>query len=283
MRVLFISDFTLEQRQGGAQVSNKLLIDKGRELGIDIKEHHHNSSVTDFLSSYDLVINSNLEAISKITPPKIPLIIKSPNSVRLEHDSCSYLDDDTRKLLFSKAKKNFFLSNYHYNYFKDLYGDYFHNVEIIYDPINTSKFKKSDHEKKYDVVYCGYLHPLKGLNNLIRFANQNPDRKIDIFGWGEISPQETFKDCPNINFNGHAEYEDIPLILQSSKAIFHQPIVNEPFCRMIGEAILCGIEEIIGDKSKIGSYLEFNDVGYEKFRDRCENAPSIFWERVLNK
>ena len=101
--------------------TNKLLIDKGRELGLDIKEHHHNSSVTDFLSSYDLVINSNLEAISKISPPKIPLIIKSPNSVRLEHDSCSYLDNDTRKLLFSKAKKNFFLSNYHYNYFKHLF------------------------------------------------------------------------------------------------------------------------------------------------------------------
>ena len=43
MRVLFISDFTLEQRQGGAQVSNKLLIDKGRELGLDIKEHHYDS------------------------------------------------------------------------------------------------------------------------------------------------------------------------------------------------------------------------------------------------
>tara|TARA_B100000900_G_scaffold330972_1_gene291575 strand:- start:45 stop:893 length:849 start_codon:yes stop_codon:yes gene_type:complete len=281
MRVLFISDFTLEQRQGGAQVSNKLLIDKGRELGLDIKEHHHNSSVTDFLSSYDLVINSNLEAISKISPPKIPLIIKSPNSVRLEHDSCSYLDDETRKLLFSKAKKNFFLSNYHYNYFKHLYGDYFHNVEIVYDPIDTSKFKKSDHEKTYDVVYCGYLHSLKGLNNLLKFAKQNTDRQIDIFGWGELSPQETFKGYDNINFNGQLKYEEIPSIFQSAKAIFHQPIVNEPFCRMVGEAILCGVEEIIGDKSKIGAYLEFNDVGYKNFKDGCENAPSIFWERVL--
>lgn len=281
MRVLFISDFTLEQRQGGAQVSNKLLIDKGRELGLDIKEHHYDSSITDFLSSYDLVINSNLEAISKISPPKIPLIIKLPNSVRLEHDSCDYLDNETRNLLFSKAKKNFFLSNYHYNYFKDLYGDYFHNVEIVYDAINTSKFKKSNQEKKYDVVYCGFLHSLKGLNNLLRFAEQNKDRKIDVFGWGETPPQKMFKGYPNIKFNGRAEYEDVPLILQSSKAIFHRPLVNEPFCRMMGEAILCGVEEIIGDKSKIGAYIEFNDVGYEKFRDGCENAPSIFWERAL--
>ena len=51
MRILFISDFTLEQRQGGAQVSNDLILKKGRELGHDIKEHDHTSSIVDFLSS----------------------------------------------------------------------------------------------------------------------------------------------------------------------------------------------------------------------------------------
>ena len=111
MKVLFISDFTLEQRAGGAQVSNDIIIKKGRELGFDIKEHHHLSSITDFLSSYDLVVNSNLEAISKISPEKIPFILKMPNSVRLEHDSCSYLDNNTRLQLFSNAKKNYFLSD----------------------------------------------------------------------------------------------------------------------------------------------------------------------------
>ncbi len=281
MKVLFISDFTINQRQGGAQVSNKILIDKGKELGLDIKEHHHNSSITDFFSHYDLVVNSNLEAISKISPEKIPLILKLPNSSRLEHDSCSYLNDDVRLELFSKANKTFFLSDYHYSFFKDLYGDYFHNVEIVYDPVDTCKFKKAAKEKTYDVVYCGYLHHLKGLNNLLRFASQNPDRNIDVFGWGEVSPDRVFKDYPNIKFNGEKDYGDIPAILQSSRAVFHHPIVKEPFCRMVAEALICGVSEIIGDKSKIGAYLEFNKVGYEEFKKGCEKAPSLFWERVL--
>ena len=51
MRVLFISDFTLQDNSGGAQVSNKIIIDKGRELGHDIKEHSYRSSATDFLSA----------------------------------------------------------------------------------------------------------------------------------------------------------------------------------------------------------------------------------------
>lgn len=281
MKILFVSDFTLEQREGGAQVSNSLIIEKGKNLGYNIIEHHHASSITDFLSSYDLVINSNLEGISKISPEKIPFILKMPNSVRLEHDSCSYLDNNTRLQLFSNAKKNYFLSDFHFNFFKNLYGDYFHDVEIVYDPINTEVFKKIDCDKEYDVVYCGYLHHLKGVNMLLKFAKENPKRKIDIFGWADFSTQNFFKDYPNIKFNGRREYTEIPKIFQKAHAVFHSPIVNEPFCRMVAEALLCGVEEIIGDKSKIGAYLEFQKVGYNEFKNRCDSASSKFWETVV--
>ena len=281
MKVLFISDFTLQQREGGAQVSNNILIKKGKELGYEIKEHSHSSSVTDFLTSYDLVINSNLEVISKISPEKLPFILKMPNSIRLEHDSCSYLHDNIRLELFSKSKKNYFLSNFHFDFFKKLYGDYFHDVEIIYDPIDTQVFKKSDCDKQYDVVYCGYLHHLKGFNNLLKFAKENPNRNIDIFGWADFSTKGFFDKYPNIKHNGQIDHSEIAQVFQKSNAIFHSPIVNEPFCRMVAEALLCGVEEIIGDKSKIGSYLEFEKIGYDKFKDRCESAASKFWETVV--
>ena len=281
MKVLFISDFTLQQREGGAQVSNNILIKKGKELGYEIKEHSHSSSVTDFLTSYDLVINSNLEVISKISPEKLPFILKMPNSIRLEHDSCSYLHDDIRLELFSKSKKNYFLSNFHFDFFKKLYGDYFHDVEIIYDPIDTQVFKKSDCDKQYDVVYCGYLHHLKGFNTLLKFAKENPNRNIDILGWADFSTKGFFDKYPNIKHNGQIDHSEIAQVFQKSNAIFHSPIVNEPFCRMVAEALLCGVEEIIGDKSKIGSYLEFEKIGYDKFKDRCESAASKFWETVV--
>ena len=215
MRVLFVSDFTLQDRDGGAQVSNKILIDKGRELGHEIKEHSYRSSATDFLSSYDLVINSNLELINRTTPEKIPLILRTPNSVRLEHDSCSYLSNDIRKQLFSNAKKNFFLSQYHLEFFQNLYGDYFHDIEINYDPIDTSIFSKSEEQKEYDVVYCGYLHPLKGFNNLINFAKQNPERKVDVFGWGEVSIDYIFKEITSFASNSWLLHRIHDVLLRS--------------------------------------------------------------------
>ena len=255
MKVLFISDFTLEQRSGGAQVSNDIIIKKGRELGFDIKEHHHLSSITDFLSSYDLVINSNLEAISKISPEKL-------------------------QQLFENCKKTFFLSQFHFDFFKEFYGDYFKNVEIVYDPIDTSIFKKEDKTKIYDIVYCGYLHKLKGLNNLMAYAKANPERRVSVFGWGDLNPATLFEGFDNITFEGSKTHEEIAEVFKQSKAVFHSPIVNEPFCRMIGEALLCGVEEVIGNTEKIGSYLEFKNIGYEKFKEECENAASIFWEKV---
>jgi glycosyltransferase involved in cell wall biosynthesis len=280
MKTLFISDFTLQQRSGGAQVSNDIIIKKGRELGYDITEHHHSSSITDFLQSYDLVINSNLEAISKISPEKLNYIKRLPNSVRLEHDSCSYLDAKMREDLFSNCVKTFFLSEFHYNFFRELYGDYFKDFEIVYDPIDTNLFCKSDCEKEYDVVYCGYLHPLKGLNNLIKFARSNPDREVSIFGWGDLNPQTLLENEKNIKYEGFKSHEEIAEIFKKSKAVFHSPIVNEPFCRMIGEAILCGVEEIIGDNEKIGAYTEFKKVGYDKFKEGCETAAETFWESI---
>ena len=281
MRVLFVSDFTLEQRIGGAQVSNNLIIEKGRELGHEIIEHNFTSSVLDFLSTYDLLVSSNLEAINKFNPDKLDFIIKHPNHIRLEHDSCLYLDNALRQKLFESSKLNFFLSDFHISFFTENYGDYFKNVEINYDPIDVQLFSPEEKEKEYDIVYCGYLHPLKGVGNLTEHAIKNKHRTMDVFGWPDPSIQTTFFDnIPNINYHGPKDYTEIPNIFKKAKAIYHHPIVNEPFCRMVGEALLCGVEEVVGAKEKIGSYLEFKKVGREEFAKKCSTATENFWNKI---
>ena len=130
------------------------------------------------------------------------------------------------------------------------------------------------------MVYCGYIHELKGAKKIIDFAKKNPDKEISIFGWSHVDPNEFFKNQNNIKFGGLKTQEEVADILKQSKAIFHSPIVNEPFCRMIGEALLCGVEEVIGEVNKIGSYLEFNKVGYDEFKNKCENASEIFWQKI---
>ena len=281
MRVLFVSDYTLANREGGAQVSNDLIINKGRQLGHEIIEHDNNSSVVDFLSSYDLLISSNLEVINGKTPNKIDFILKHPNHIRVEHDSCSYLESSLRQELFESSKINFFLSDFHVSFFREYYGDFFKNIEIVYDPIDTEVFYEGTEEKKYDIVYCGYLHALKGARRLVEYATANPHRSIDIFGWH--CPQtcpSIFDNMRNVNYNGPKPHAEIATIFRASQAIYHEPIVNEPFCRMVAEGLLCGVREVIGATEKIGSYLEFEKVGREEFAKKCSNATEDFWNKV---
>ena len=283
MEILFISDFNLSHTSGGAQVSNDLIIKAGEGIGHNITLHNYDSGYEDFTRSYDLVVSSNLEAISRTSPGKLNYIFNHPNHVRLEHDSCLYLDKETREKLFNSSKINFFLSEFHISYFKQMYGDIFGKVEIVPDPIDTNIFKIGNQDKIYDIVYCGFLHELKGLKNLLQFSKDNPERKIDIFGWGYYDFNALSKDFQNITFRGKIEHSDTVNVYQRSKGVFHSPIVNEPFCRMVAEAILCGVEEFHGNRNKIGSIQEFQRLGRESFSQNCMNAAQIFWSKIPNK
>lgn len=280
MKVLLISDLSIDQNPGGAQVSNHLIIQEGIKLGHDVIEFNINSPSSILLNNYDVVISSNLNLFLLNRQNVIHYILNHKNHVRLEHDSCLYFQNSDRERLFSHSKMNFFLSNFHINFFQESYGDYFNNVQIVYDPIDTNLFCKDDCEKIYDIVYCGFLFELKGYKNLIQFAKDNPDRKIDIFGWSEQQEVvDELKYIKNIELHSRLSYNDISKIYKQSKYIYHSPMINEPFCRMVAEALLCGCD-FIGDKTKIGSIQEFEKVGYEKFKYNCENAAEIFWNKL---
>ena len=280
MKVFFISDFDLTQHSGGAQVSNDLIIKKGRELGHDITLQTYSSPIENFYKDYDVVVSSNLEALSQQYENIIQVISNHQYHVRLEHDSCMYLSDEKRKQLFSEAKKTFFLSQFHADYFKEYYGNYFHDIKIVYDPIDPLVFFEKEGEKEYDIVYCGFLHVLKGSMNLVKFAQSHPDRRIDVFGWGN---KNVFSDPPkNMVMHGKVEHGEVPNIFRKAKYVYHNPVVNEPFCRMVGEALLCGCG-LIGAPQKIGSYLEFEKVGREQFAENCKNAPNEFWKEIEKK
>ena len=127
-----------------------------------------------------------------------------------------------------------------------------------------------------------YLFLREGVGVLPRLPNSmENNRPFEvIFGWGDLNPQAVLENEKNVKYEGFKSHEEIAEIFKKSKAVFHSPIVNEPFCRMIGEALLCGVEEIIGDNEKIGAYTEFKKVGYDKFKEGCETAAETFWESI---
>lgn len=281
-KILWISDFGIETAPGGAQRSDKIIIDEGRLQGKNIKKVNFNSlpSADDFFD-FDLVISSNVTYIANQNPEFIDLLSKHPNHVRIEHDSNEHVTKEVRSKIFSNCKRTFFLSDYHYSFFKELYGDIFKNVVINYDPINTSEFYDYKKDRQNKTLYSGYIHEAKGSIYFFEKALREPKNQFVVAGFStHLVYHFLASRIPNIEFVGKIEYEKMPEIYNQYTTLIYEPNLREPFCRTIAESALCGINIQTNQKNKIGSLQEIEKVGMEEFAERCNNAAKTFWEKI---
>lgn len=280
MKVLLISDYSLSHSSGGAQRSNDLLMQKGREIGHFISEFNYDSDAKHILNQhYDVVISSNLEAISSTSPDIVRWICTHPYHVRLEHDSNRYLSPEVRQALFASCKKTFFLSKFHYKNFVESYGDYFVNVEIVADPIDASLFFDNKRKREDKILYVGFMHQLKGTNGFLSYCLCNPDLNFVVAGWA--SDESYIRSChalDNVEVLGKVNYEEMPSLYNTYKKMFYKPLFYEPFCRSVAEAIMCGME--VDSNDLIGSVHLYEQVGHQAFVSQCDKAPEIFWEKL---
>lgn len=279
MKILFVTDFPLSN-DGGSQKSSSFWVDYGKKLGHEIKIHNYNSSPINLIEKYDLVISSNLEIFYNQKQFNVlNFLINHPKHVRVERDSCLYMSEAYRKNFFQSTIANIFLTNYHLSYFQKDYGDYFLNNKIVYSYVDDSVFYDNNSKKEFELVYAGFIHPLKGYENLLNHAFLNSDKKITVFGWGDESLIRKTKQYKNIEFKGKASHDELPDIFRLTENIFHKPIVKEPFCRMTAEAMMCGAG-FVGFKDKIGSVIEVETNGIEDFSKKCSNACKEFWDTL---
>jgi glycosyltransferase involved in cell wall biosynthesis len=280
MKVLFISDFSLKHTIGGAQRSNDIVCKKGLDLGYEITMLHIDVPHEEILNKkYDIVISSNMEAFSTHKKEVLEYCCDVDNHYRLEHDMCRYLENDVREKLFGNCVKTFFLTEYHINKFVENYGNIFKNVVIVPDPIKKNIFYDYNKERSNEILYAGFMHPYKGTNNFLDFTVKNQDKNFVVVGWGDQKYIDFMNQRKNIRFFGSAHYETMPQIYNKFKYMYYNPVIDEPFCRSVGEAIMCGME-ILGDSKKIGCVHSYKKHGRKKFIEDCNNADKIFWETI---
>lgn len=281
-KILWLADFDLHQASGGAQRSDKILIDHGKSLGYNIlKVNRDNFGPHINMHDYDILITSNIQVLYYTHKWLLDEINKHKHHIRLEHDSNSYLTNEKRKILFQNCKKTFFLTDYHHKYFIEEYGDIFFNVEIVADPIDTDKFYNFNNQRKDAILYAGYMHPLKGSYEFFDFVLQNPEVKFVIAGWSNYPTLDFLsKSIQNVEYLGVVEYEEMPKLYNSYKSFFYNPNLREPFCRSFAEALLCGCEIICSKVNNIGAYHDFIKFGKNKFIENCKTAHIQFWNKI---
>ena len=292
-RFIWFSDFSDTERSGGAQFTNRTIINKGREMGIDIEEIYLSQfdegkyEEKNLGSEGDVFIINNFIKWYMTYPDMIEKIVDDFNFIRFVHDYDFIYGNIPEKLIkkiFDKAIVSFFLSPLHLNETKKV-GISIKKEYIIPSPIEIDKYAKFSKESgkriKNSIIYIGEVASHKGINNIINYALLNPEKTLDIYGW--IPEPYLLDNLPkNVKYKGNLLQEKVAETLSRYEYSIHLPIWSEPFGRSVAEAFFSGCKLITNNRVGFMSYIkEFIDVAI--VGRMIKESAEVFWLKVLKE
>lgn len=278
MNIIWLADFTAKGHQGGAQQTNKEMVDYGRKKGHKIEYMTPLEYSAKKLSKADLVILNNQTLFS---PHQITWIIANKIYMRYEHDYDAVEAIKDFPSLYLLSRLNIFLSPQHLKETERILGKNVPNAKVIAPPVDSKKFKVTRKRRvKNSVFWCGNLVPQKGMNNVLRYLEKNPKKKLFVAG---IMPQmrmvaDKFLAAKNVKFLGEIKHSKIAEVYNRYESFIHLPNWKEPFGRATAEAYLCGCNLIVNDRSGALSF-DWDWSDYEDIKEKV-NTQSEFWETV---
>lgn len=307
MKVAWLNDFTLEEFQGGANITNSIMIKKGRELGHEIREltpkdfedrfvrtdevHGNVYEVNTLdLSYFDLVILNN---INSFKPELINYIISTKKFIKYEHDysfcqfrnvKCSTCKSKCTPAkiffdIYSNSLLNIFLSPLHLKIHKQFFKETMRDAIYIPSPLEENKFVPDKNIiRKEAYLYAGVIMEHKGVRQIIDFADS---QKNKIFHFAGKAINEKLIDRIKLKhtYLGEVPYSDMPNLLHKYSHFVINPQWDEPFGRNVVEAIVAGCSIIKFSKSfKTG--MESYNLSPTQMIERCIKAPEVFWQKI---
>jgi len=264
-RIGFIGDFRLVERPGSAQeVVEQLLLARG---DVDLVECPP-SRVDPTCDAF--VFGGNW---SRYSDPEMEAATAKPYVVNV----LGWWEENTpvqtkwRAPLLEGARRVFFSSPLHKKRFQTLWkvpSDE-SKVSVLPYPIKGGLLKQvaMAENRPFDALWIGEIHPLSGLDLVVRWADQNK-RELHIYGIGP--PQG---ETPYAKYRGMFPLGQRISILSQYRTFVRFPKRPEPFGLCVMEAYLAGLEVIV--TGRIGC-LSF-DVSLDELAEMCETSAEKFW------
>lgn len=263
-KVIWISDRSYPQYQGGAEQTDFVIREAGKKLGLDIIWSNVIPS-----DDCDFIVISNIHMWPNEDCDEL---VESPyKKVFFSHDPLIHQ-------FYPKAIKNSFLSIFmspaHYDFYrrKFIIQNYIIQPHGLFDiDCWYSKEPKKDY-----YLYIGDLNDYKGVQNVYKWAEENPDKQVKLYG-------RNFARFPflinNFKFYGWLPDEKLPETLAEAKYFIHLPSMIDPCPRMITFAYLSGCTIIGNDNIGLSSYdWPWDDK--EKIKEILRKAPLEFWYKI---
>ncbi len=302
MKINFISFLNPYTFNGGGELDNRYIIDKGRELGHSIKivSRVKNKYFNRFFApNYDFYDKPDIWILADLfNVPEYGLNFKNDfieNIVRHEpfiHFDNAYVDvcclpalpcsgrlsakcgncrTSLAKEVYSNSLANAFLSPLHASVINEVWENKFDSKSVVVNPlIDCNLFYSRNENRDIDYLYVGTISNYKGYGNIKnRFANESNFVFIGKNSTSEKIFGQHIESVPNhqlINYYNRA------------KNFVHLPNWKEPMGRTIIEAALCGCN-IIHNENVGACSFTFDLSDKKNYLYSAEN----FWLQIEKK
>lgn len=175
----------------------------------------------------------------------------------------------------SSNRVDYFIANSNYIAGR-IQKTYRRNSEVIYPPVDTSKFSCLDNKDNYYLTASRFV-PYKKIDLIVETFSQMSDKKLIVIGDGPDEQKIKSKAGPNVEFLGYRRSTEMEKIMQRAKAFVFA--AEEDFGIVPIEALSCGTPVIALNKGGTAETIIDSVVGIhfnEQSIDSLKNAVMKF-------
>jgi glycosyltransferase involved in cell wall biosynthesis len=272
MKLAIINDLNKSQYKGGTEYYADFLTRVGNDKGFETKQV--NTELKKNLSDVDICVVLN---IAHFPEEDVRWMMENKKYIKVEMDygfcasrnakctfsKCPHAEDGkcySPKFLFykevlEKAEIIVFLNPHQREFYRNFFGEIVNNSMICMSFYEYPE--KFVNEKRFRIpnsyFFSARLYSEKGVDNIIRFAVENPHLNIFVLGFGDPYYVNKILNIRNIVYLG-----DLPESRETMNGYYNMfenflsfPIWADTGPIKVVEAELCGMNLVINDNNKI--------------------------------
>jgi len=149
-------------------------------------------------------------------------------------------------------------------------------INMEHDLRAPKEFKDLKLKRKPEdqVLYVGDYSWEKGYEGLVDYLQEHPESIIWHYGAGFP------KKHPRMKEMGQTAYEEMPKVYNQFQSMIFLPNYPQACCRIMGEAFLCKIPNIITNQNSGFMSYNFTLDDYKSVREKLINGQKYFWDRI---
>ena len=286
MRVAWIQDQDPFVTEGGAQLTDRAILQEGIRRGHEIQVIVPTANPEQVGDIQDLVVFSNAVSVKKETYEDlkkrgIPYVLfphdYGPYVCRWRlfypmEERCQtlcYLRDRWRDIIKQSAFI-FFMSPLHRDAFLFAYPSLAqHPFSYMPSALPVEKFYDLG-KPRNGIITVNSLYPFKGIENIVWWAKEHPAVEITAVG-----TRDGIELPPNIKVVEAVPFYKMNALYNAHEALLHLPTTPQPCERTVIEAYLAGCRIIGNGLIGVLSYPWF--TSREQVRSEIAAGPDIFW------